>query len=256
MKISLHIHSEHSKDSKQTISSIISQCLSLGYHAIAITDHNTVAGSVEASKLQPENLDIIIGAEFSTDKGHILALFIDEQIERTCKKNGKLFDFDDLILKVREQGGLLFLAHPLQSKATVDHSFISKLDGYEIINARVHSSHREEKANKLNKILKENYPDKIVIGGSDAHTKSEVKSVYMITENDPDLKKAFSKIQDIYFKKSSMTLIRFNNLINNKNMKFKYYIRQLVLMLYGLIYDLINKIKGSRYEIIRIRKKS
>lgn len=64
MKISLHIHSKHSMDLKLRVSDIISQSLIQGFSTIAITDHNSVAGSIEAFNLQPKNLNIIIGAEW------------------------------------------------------------------------------------------------------------------------------------------------------------------------------------------------
>lgn len=256
MKISLHIHSEHSKDSKLSISTIISRCSALGYDAIAITDHNTVAGSVEACKLQPENISIITGAEFSTDKGHILAFFIDEQIEKNCKKIGNVYDFEDLIKKVRQQEGLLFLAHPLQSEALADSSFIEELDGYELINARIHSSHKKVKENNINKILKEKFPNKIVIGGSDAHNIFELKSLYFTSKDNLDLKNALFQIQNIYFAKSSMANTRFNNIINNKNMSLKYYIKQSLLVLFGLLYDFYSMIRGNNYETIQLCKKN
>jgi predicted metal-dependent phosphoesterase TrpH len=49
MKISLHIHSEYSADARQTVKSIIEESGRLGYDAIAVTDHNTVAGSHAAA---------------------------------------------------------------------------------------------------------------------------------------------------------------------------------------------------------------
>ena len=137
MKISLHIHSEYSVDARQTVQSIVSESKRLGYDAIAITDHNTVAGSLAAAALPQDAVKIIPGAEFSTEKGHILALFIDEQIEKSVRRDGAVYFFDDLVAKVRAQDGLLFLAHPLQSEALYDPAFIADLDGYELVNGRI-----------------------------------------------------------------------------------------------------------------------
>ena len=257
MKISIHIHSEYSADAQQTVRLIIDESKTLGYDAIAITDHNTVAGSMAARDLSPAEMEVIIGAEFSTEKGHILALFIDDTIEKSCRMNdhgyGREYDFGELVTKVRGQGGLLFLAHPLQSSAVQDHSFIERLDGYELINARINSSHMCIKANQLSRVLKANYPDKIQIGGSDAHTKSELKSVYM-TSSAADLKQALQNSDSIHFRKSSMTKIRYNNMRNHQNKRLKYRIRQTAAMLFGLLYDLGTKIKGDTYEVIRVRE--
>lgn len=259
MKISIHIHSEYSPDSKQTVSSIIEESRKRGYDAIAVTDHNTVAGSIAAQKIKPENMHVIPGAEFSTDKGHILALFIDETIEKNCPMSGNGFgmayDFNALVAKVREQGGLLFLAHPLQSTAPRDHSFIAHLDGYELINGRINSSHYNAKAERLSKVLEAAYPEKARIGGSDAHIGAEIKSVYMTSGSD-DLKEALLHIDSICFRKLSMAKIRFHNIQNHRKKSLKYHIRQSAAMLYGLLYDLSNKIKGDTYEVIRVRKEN
>lgn len=257
MKISIHIHSEYSSDSNLPIASIIEESRKLGYEAIAITDHNTVAGSMAAQKMRPENLRVIIGAEFSTEKGHILALFIDDTIEKSCRMRddgfGMAYDFDELFIKVREQDGLLFLAHPLQSEAPRDPSFIAQLDGYELINGRINSSHRNKKAKQLSRSLEAAFPNKARVGGSDAHTRAEVKSVFM-TSNSSELKQALLNAENICFKKSSMAKIKFNNMKNHKKRRLKYVIRQSAAMLFGLIYDLGSKIKGASYEVIRIRK--
>lgn len=255
MKISIHIHSEYSMDAKQSVSSILELCRYLGFDAIAITDHNTTAGSLAAAGLNPPDMKIITGAEFSTDKGHILALFINDEIEKYCRKLGNVYDFEDLVLRVRHQGGFLFLAHPLESKASEDPSFIARLDGYERINGRINSCHKNKKANRLSAVLKAAYPEKIQIGGSDAHTNPEIKSVYM-TSDALDLKEAILSADTICFKKSSVTKIKWDKLKNHRNKSVKYYVKQTAALLFGLLYDAGNKIKGASYEIIRVRKES
>lgn len=266
MKISIHIHSEYSSDSKQPVASILEESRRLGYDAIAITDHNTVSGSLAAAQMKPDDISVIIGAEFSTEKGHILALFIDETIEKTCRMSDvgfrggsrrhepRVYAIDDLIEKVRGQGGLLFLAHPLESAAVDDPSFIAKLDGYERINGRINSGFKDKRAIALGEILKARFPDKVLIGGSDAHTKAELKSVYM-TADASDLKEAILKAGAIHFKKSSVAKIRWSNMRCHKNRPTKYYLRQTAAMLLGLLYDLREKIKGDSYEVIRVREK-
>jgi predicted metal-dependent phosphoesterase TrpH len=268
MKISLHIHSEYSSDSKQPVASIIEESRKLGYEAIAITDHNTVAGSMAALKMRPESLDVIIGAEFSTDKGHILALFIDDTIETSCRmsnagargvsgrrESGRVYELDDLIAKVRGQGGLLFLAHPLESTAVVDPSFIAELDGYERINGRINSGFKNKRANALSQTLKARFPDKTLLGGSDAHTKVELKSVCMTSDsNDP--RETILNADAIHFSKSSMAKIRWHTMNSHKNRPVKYYLKQTAAMLFGLFYDIGEKIKGDSNEVIRVRQEN
>ena len=268
MKISIHIHSVYSSDSIQPIASIIEESQKLGYEAIAITDHNTVAGSMTALKMHPKNLSVIIGAEFSTEKGHILALFIDDTIEKNCRmidagsrggsgrhEFGKVYELDDLIAKVHGQGGLLFLAHPLESAAADDPSFIEKLDGYERINGRINSGFKNKRAGVLSQMLKARFSDKALIGGSDAHTIAELKSVYMTSDsNDP--REAIKNADAIHFSKSSMAKIRWHTMKSHKNRPLKYYLKQTAAMLFGLFYDLGEKIKGDSYEVIRVRQEN
>ena len=259
MKISIHIHSEYSSDSRQPVSSVIEESRRLGYDAIAITDHNTAAGSLAALEMKPDELSVITGAEFSTDKGHILALFIDDSIEKSCRKipigSGIAYEFNDLVSTVRELGGLLFLAHPLESKATVDPSFIACLDGYERINGRISSGLKSKRADELSRTLKARFPDKVLIGGSDAHTQHEIASVYM-TSDSSDLREALLNADKICFKRSSMAKIRFHNMKNHHKRRPAYVVRQTAAMLLGLLHDLGSAMKGNSYEVIRVREES
>lgn len=268
MRISIHIHSEYSSDSKQPVASIIEESRRLGYDAIAITDHNTVSGSLAALKMKPLDLSVITGAEFSTEKGHILALFIDDTIEKSCRmidsgnrgvsgrrESGRVYELDDLIAKVRGQGGLLFLAHPLESAAVDDPLFIAKLDGYELVNGRINSSHKDYRSRQLSQTLEAMYPGQLRIGGSDAHIGAELKSVYMTSESD-NPREALKNVHTIYFRKSSMAKTRWHTMRSHKNRSVKYYIKQAAATAYGLLYDASNKIKGASYEVIRVRKES
>ncbi len=267
MKISVHIHSEYSEDAKQTVSSIIERCCDLGFDAIAITDHNTAAGSLQAAGIlanagkltaegpKPPDIKVITGAEFSTDKGHILALFINNDIEKSCRKLGNVYDFEDLVLKVRHQGGLLFLAHPLESKAPDDPSFVACLDGYELVNGRINSGFKNKHAKELSEILKVRFPGKALIGGSDAHTKAELGNVFM-TSCAADIKEGLLHADTIHFAKSSIARMRWSNIANNRNRRLKFYLRQTAAMIQGLFYDLGNRIRGKSYEVIRVREET
>lgn len=252
MKISLHIHSEYSSDARQTVESILEESIRLGYDAIAITDHNTVSGSIAAAALPQDSVKIITGAEFSTENGHILALFIDRKIEKTVKRFGALYAYNDLVAKVRAQSGLLFLAHPIQSMAPRDPAFIADLDGYEYVNARINAGFSPGDARKLAETLLARFPEKHRIGGSDAHTKSELKSVYM-TSDRSDPREAVLHADAIWCVPSSTAKIRFSNIVNNRNKDAGYYVRQAAATALGLPYDLFRRLRGDSNEVIRVR---
>ena len=63
-----------------------------GLNGIAITDHDTIKGSVEAIKNKPEGLDVICGAEIKTDRGDVIGLFLTEEITASRSYGGHRAD--------------------------------------------------------------------------------------------------------------------------------------------------------------------
>jgi predicted metal-dependent phosphoesterase TrpH len=66
--VDLHIHSTHS-DGRQTPQEVVDRGLTLGLKAIAITDHDTVSGYVEAAAYAAgKAIEVISGVELSTSQ--------------------------------------------------------------------------------------------------------------------------------------------------------------------------------------------
>ncbi len=102
----LHIHTTAS-DGLTTPS----ECLALAHQArlnvIAITDHDTVEGAIEAQKKSQEGslpIDVIIGTEVTTAQGHLVGLFISHKIPmfRSLAETVKI---------IHGQGGLAIAPH-------------------------------------------------------------------------------------------------------------------------------------------------
>ncbi len=79
----LHIHSIAS-DGTFTPTEVVARAVELGLHAIALTDHDTVAGLAEAMAAAEEaGLDFVPGIEMGSDVGdrdiHILGYYVDYQ---------------------------------------------------------------------------------------------------------------------------------------------------------------------------------
>jgi predicted metal-dependent phosphoesterase TrpH len=104
----LHIHTTHS-DGTATVSELLAYVANhTDLRVIAVTDHDAVAGALEAQRLAPEfGLEVVVGEEISTREGHLLALFIEEFIAPGRPVAAT-------IAEVRAQGGLAVAAHPFQ----------------------------------------------------------------------------------------------------------------------------------------------
>jgi predicted metal-dependent phosphoesterase TrpH len=166
----LHIHTIYSWDGTCTVSAILKQaahnaCLDV----IAITDHDEIAGALEAIELAPSyGIEVIPGSEITTAEGHLIALFIRKKIPAGLS-------LIDTVRKVGEQGGLCIAAHPtargsssLSGKTIRDaihHPDVARLlVGIEVFNAGIVHCGGNIKAQALARIL-----PVTPIGCSDSH---------------------------------------------------------------------------------------
>jgi len=111
MKVDPHIHTSFS-DGFNTPQEVMDYVVNrTDLKIISITDHNTMDGikaALEYKQANPEkfkNLEIIPGEEISTREGHILALFIKEEIP---PHHSATFTID----AIHRQGGIAVAPHP------------------------------------------------------------------------------------------------------------------------------------------------
>jgi predicted metal-dependent phosphoesterase TrpH len=110
VKFDLHVHSQYSPDSHSSVDAIVSKAYEMGLDGIAITDHNTVRGSLEAEKVVKDlNLDLIVipGMELSTKNGHLLVLGIRHELPSGLS-------IDETIKMAKELGATIIVPHPFQ----------------------------------------------------------------------------------------------------------------------------------------------
>ncbi len=111
--VDLHVHTNAS-DGLFTPSDVVENSLKLGLGAIAITDHDTVDGFVEASRMVDEKvMEVVPGVELSSNyKGadvHILGYYIDYQNPEFVKKILKFRQYryergEDMVARLNELG--------------------------------------------------------------------------------------------------------------------------------------------------------
>lgn len=169
VKFDFHIHSKYSYDSLSTPKSIVRTAKKQGLNGLAITDHNTIKGAIEASKID-KNIEIIIGSEIKTDEGDIIGLFLNEEIKST--------GFDSVIDEIREQDGFIILPHPYKTFDNIPDYILNKIDAIEILNGRI-SNVLNKKARDL--AIKKKF---LFTGGSDAHLAKDVGRVATIFNGD------------------------------------------------------------------------
>ena len=112
-KADLHMHTHHS-DGRPTVRALLDHVARrTRLQVIAITDHDTIEGSLQAQALQDRyDFDIIVGEEVSSREGHILALYITR-----CVPPG--LSAAETISAIHEQGGLAIAAHPFITTWTI-----------------------------------------------------------------------------------------------------------------------------------------
>lgn len=111
-KADLHIHSNHS-DGLASIPDIMEYAATrTDLSVIAITDHNTIEGALQAKALEDgyPGLEVIVGEEVTSKWGHILGLFLTAEVPAGLSAA-------ETIARINEQGGIAIIAHPFANRA-------------------------------------------------------------------------------------------------------------------------------------------
>lgn len=173
-KADLHIHtlaSDGTASAAEVLDYVANQT---DLRVIAITDHDTIAGALQAEKLASHyGIEVVVGEEVSTLEGHLLALFI----EKPLPPHRPALETIDAI---HAQGGLAIAPHPFdryvdslgkQGYLRPEWDF----DAIEAFNASVMwpQTNVNRKAKRL--ALQS---QTAMLGGSDAHTLKTIGQAY------------------------------------------------------------------------------
>lgn len=131
LKLDLHLHSCYSDDAIGTPKDIINVLQKRGLHGMALTDHNTIEGSLKALAIAPKDFIVIPSAEITTVDGHLLAL----NVMKTIPKN---LTIQETVENVIDAGGIPVVPHLFRLlsgiKKTSLQQIHSKLVAIEVFN--------------------------------------------------------------------------------------------------------------------------
>ncbi len=171
LKADLHIHSNYSFDSSNTLEQIIERCRQAGINCIAIADHGTAEGALKMQNLAP--FPVIVAEEILTPNGEIMGMFLKETVPTNIP-------LAEAIARVKEQDGLVCIPHPFDTFTRVGLgsktmlTIIDDIDIIEVLNARSPITTRSSQSFAF----AEKY-GKVASAGSDAHTLMEIGNAYV-----------------------------------------------------------------------------
>ena len=170
----LHTHTRYSSrcgvvEPEQLVKTAISK----GLDGIAVTDHDTIKGAVEAKKFETPEFKVIVGCEIKTTSGELIGLFLEEEI--------KSREPIEVIREIHNQGGIVVVPHPFDrfrsSRFNQLNEILKHADAMEVFNSRCISNKSNELARNFTIKYGKIY-DISMVGGSDAHYLSEVGRGY------------------------------------------------------------------------------
>lgn len=184
MKVDFHIHSRFSQDGRMSIVEILNISKIRNISAVAITDHNSIRGSLLArEEAKGKGVIVIRGTEVSSSAGHIAALGIDEDIPKKLSP-------EETIERIHALGGIAIAVHPYRRSNGVGGDVVRRcrFDAIEVLNSS-DSRHKNVRALSMARELSIG-----VTGGSDAHRKEEIGKAYGIIDDCESEEEVFDAI--------------------------------------------------------------
>jgi predicted metal-dependent phosphoesterase TrpH len=166
IRADFHAHTVYSSDGSTDIPIFIAAARRAGLERVAVTDHNTVRGALEAAALAPDL--IIPGEEIMTTEGELLGYYLQKEIPKGLAPEAA-------IARLRDQGAAISVSHPFDRlrhgawKVDALRRILPLVDAIEGFNARclfAEDNRRADLFARENKIP--------VTTGSDAHTAFEL----------------------------------------------------------------------------------
>ncbi len=185
MRFDLHIHSNHSSDCNLKVDDILKQAVKQGLDGIAISDHNTIEGSLVAKRRAKElmlPLLVLTASEVSTTQGHLIVLGAKENISPNLTPQ-------ETIRIAHQKGGLVIAPHPFKMRSI---GSVEKLDidAVETFNSRCIFG-ENTKAKEMAQAL-----GKPQVGGSDSHMLATIGLGFTEIDAESDEESVFLAIKE------------------------------------------------------------
>ncbi|MEK6752107.1 MAG: PHP domain-containing protein [Chloroflexota bacterium] len=175
LTLEFHSHTRASKDSLTRPADLIKAARRKGLDRLVITDHNSIAGALEAQAIDREL--VIVGEEIMTTKGEILAAFVREEIPAFLSPQ-------ETICRLKEQGAFISVSHPfdeLRAGGWKEYDLLEIIpfvDAIEVYNSRCMLPRFNRRAREF--AVKHHLAGTV---GSDAHAAFEVgRSVLLLDQ--------------------------------------------------------------------------
>ena len=167
MKADLHVHSTASGDALVEPVQVLRILKARGFGAVAILDHNSMKGSLEARGHAREiGIILVRGVEVSSAEGHIGALRVEEEVPRGLSP-------EETIERIHSLGGLAVALHPFRMSTGVGEKAVRrcKFDAVEVRNGFT-----SQKLNSRSEALARSL-GLPATAGSDAHSEDELGKI-------------------------------------------------------------------------------
>lgn len=167
----IHVHSRHSADSRSRVADILEAAKMKGLDGIAITDHGSLGGYFEAKPLAKKyGIGLVAGYEYKSGEGDLLVLGLPRMPKATRLPAADVVDF------AHGLGGVVVAAHPFDPFRPGVGRLLDRLevDAVETVNGHCFVYGNMEAARVASK---RSLPQ---VGGSDAHTPSEVGNGFTV----------------------------------------------------------------------------
>ncbi len=180
-KADLHMHTTHS-DGQPTVRELLDHVRdNTTLDVIAITDHDTIGGALEARAMAGDYpFSIIVGEEVSSQDGHVVGLFLEDRIPPG-------YSVEETVRAIHSQGGIAFAPHPFFKNGFFsnkgytmvglgDRLMDSTMDGIEISN----STPALQRANDRAAAYSRKAGILANMGNSDAHIRQAIGKSYTV----------------------------------------------------------------------------